>query len=276
MARSDDFSPVNRLIAALSPASRRHLLASCERVTLRFADVLCESGTPVRHVYFPTASIVSLLVPVAGRSGLEVGLVGNEGLLGIPLMLGVNTWPLRAIVQGAGTAWRMDAASFRRELDFSGGLRRQLNRYLYVSMQQLAQSVACSRFHIVEARLARWLLMTQDRAHSPTFDITQEFLAVMLGVRRVGVTEAAGMLQQKKLIAYRRGHITVLDREGLQAAACICYEADQDVYGRILGRGDGSAPTTSLGVAREPIWDGDEIEELPAGRGRPRGNRRED
>ena len=235
MARPEEFSPMNRLIAALSPASRRHLLASCESVELKFAEVLCESGMPARHVYFPTASIISLLVPVVGRNGLEVGLVGNEGLLGIPLMLGVNTWPLRAIVQGAGTAWRMDAESFRRELAFSGGLRRQLNRYLYVSMQQLAQSVACSRFHIVEARLARWLLMTQDRAHSPSFAITQEFLAEMLGVRRVGVTEAAGLLQRRNLIVYRRGHITVLDRDGLQAVACGCYQANQAVYERILG-----------------------------------------
>jgi hypothetical protein len=226
---------VNRLLTALSRKDRQHLLERCEPVELAFAEVLCESDSPVRYVYFPTDSIVSLVIPVAGHTGLEVGLVGNEGVVGIPVMLGVNLWPLRAVVQGSGPAWRMRAAPFRRELDHSAALRGRLNRYLYVAMRQLAQSAACARFHVVEERLARWLLMTQDRAHHDAFDITQEFLAYMLGVRRVGVTEAAGLLQRRKLIVYRRGHITVLDRAGLEAAACGCYEVEKALYGRILG-----------------------------------------
>lgn len=235
MPRTHHARPENRLTAGLSRQHRQHLLANCEQVDLEFADVLCESGSPIRHVYFPTDSIVSLVIPVAGHTGLEVGLVGNEGMLGLPLMLGVDVWPFRAVVQGAGPAWRMRAAPFRLELEHSADLQRRLNRYLYVALRQLAQAAACARFHVVEARLARWLLMTQDRAHSDEFHVTQEFLAYMLGVRRVGVTEAASLLQRRKLIAYRRGHITVLDRGGLEAAACGCYLVDKEVYKRVLG-----------------------------------------
>jgi CRP-like cAMP-binding protein len=235
-SRTDSDPPVNRLIEALPRKDRQHLLGSCEQVRLKFADVLCEPGTPARQVYFPTDSIVSLIMPVAGHPGLEVGLVGNEGLLGIPMMLGVDVWPLRAVVQGAGPAWRMPAARFRQALVRSVALRRRLHRYVYISMRQLAQSAVCARFHVVEARLARWLLMTQDRAHADVFDITQEFLANMLGVRRVGVTEAAGVLQRKHLISYRRGHITVLDRSGLEGASCACYRVDKEVYGRVMGQ----------------------------------------
>ncbi len=226
---------VNRLLEALPASELRRMLAGCEKVELAFADVIYTPRERLKHVYFPTQSFISLVMPADDSALLEVGLVGNEGMFGTPLALGVDVSPMRAVVQGAGSALRMDAAYFCRELERSQALQGGINRYIFVQVNQLAQTAACTRFHLVQARLARWLLMTQDRAHADAFDITQEFLALMLGVRRVGITKAASSLQKRKLIHYSRGKITVLDRRGLKAASCGCYKADRESYDRILG-----------------------------------------
>jgi CRP-like cAMP-binding protein len=224
---------VNRLLAALPSSDLRRVLAEAETVELAFGDVLYTPRERLSHVYFPTSSFISLIMAV-DETALEVGLIGNEGMFGIPLVLGVDVSPVRAVVQGAGSALRMDAARFCRELGRSQALKREIARYTFVHLSQLAQTATCTRFHVVEERLARWLLMTQDRAHTDNFHITQEYLAFMLGVRRVGVTKAASSLQKRSLIHYSRGNITVLDRRGLKAASCGCYKADLDSYDRIL------------------------------------------
>jgi CRP-like cAMP-binding protein len=224
----------NQLLAGLPDADRRRLLGKFSSIELAAADVLYEPGELIREVYFPTGGSVSLITTLHGQDQLQVGLVGDEGMLGTSLVLGVATAPSLALVQDAGTAWQIDAASFREELELSSALRGRLQRYVYVIMCQSAQTVACTRFHLVEARLARWLLMTRDRAHSDHFHSTHESLASILGVRRAGVTHAAGSLQQQNLIRYSRGDITVLDRRGLEASACACYFANQNTYARTI------------------------------------------
>ncbi len=225
---------VNRLLDGLPASDLRRIVAGCETVELTFAEVLYTPGERLRHVYFATRGFISLVMPVDESASLEVGLVGNEGMFGIPLALGIDVSPLRAVVQGAGSALRMGAAHFCRELGRSRALQREIDRYVFVHLSQLAQTAGCTRFHVVEARLARRLLMTQDRAHADAFHITQEFLAFMLGVRRVGITKAASSLQKRGLIRYSRGNIIVLDRRGLKAASCGCYKSDRESYDRIL------------------------------------------
>jgi CRP-like cAMP-binding protein len=225
----------NCLLDSLPRREAQRFLKVCLPVELQAADILAVPGDPIPHVYFPIDSIISLMMPVAGETGLEVGLVGNEGMLGISRTLGVDVEPFHAVVQGAGFALRLTAAAFLNQLEKSAALQKILNRYLYVTMCQIAQTTACTHFHLLEARLARWLLMSHDRAHADNFHVTHAFLAYLLGVRRVGITKAANSLQQQNLITYRRGDVTILDRLGLEAASCGCYQASAETYRRVLG-----------------------------------------
>ena len=232
--------PSNRLIERLPRADRRRILAQCEAVDLVFGTVLCEPGEALRHVYFPVTGCISLVATVGGHPPLEMDLIGSEGMLGLTLALDVGAEaPLRGVVKGNGSAWRMPAPAFRRELRQCPALLRSLQRQLFVLISQLARTAACTGFHEVEARLARWLLMSHDRAHADHFHLTHETLADMLGVQRSAVTIAAGALQKAQLISYRRGDIQVLDREGLEAAACECYEAAVASSARRIAPGEG-------------------------------------
>jgi CRP-like cAMP-binding protein len=224
----------NLLLAALSAADRRRLMAGAESVELVAADILAEPGERVQHVFFPTDGCVSLAAPVGADVSLEVGLIGNEGMLGASLVLGVDTAPLRALVQSPGRAWRLERKSFNRTLECSPSLRRELGRYVHVLVSELALTATCSRFHVVEARLARRLLMTRDRADSGKFHITHEALAGILGARREGVTQAAGALQRRGIIRYHRGNVEIVDARGLEAAACGCYAMARKIHARAL------------------------------------------
>ena len=224
----------NKILAALPRRDYQRLSANLDQVTLTFGQIIYEPGDSIRHVYFPNDSLVSLLTLADGHLSLEVGMVGREGMVGTPLPLGIDVSPVRALVQGSGSAMRMTAAYFRKEFRLCVPLQRVLYRYIHVLMVQVTQTAACNRFHVVEARLARWLLMTRDRIGENHFQLTQEFLAHMLGVRRVGVTKAASALQRRKLISYSRGNITILDLAGLEAFSCGCYRAVNDTYDRIF------------------------------------------
>lgn len=213
----------NRLLEGLPTKLRDHLVDTCELVNLKFGTILCEPERPFKYVYFPLTAFISLVTFVEGHQPLEMGLIGNEGMLGSTLSLGIPTAPMRALVQGSGKALRMSAAQLRRELHAAPALASQLNRYVYVILEQLAKTAACIHFHETEPRLARWLLMTHDCTHADQLHLTQEFLADMLGVLRSSVTVAAGVLQAKNIIHYSRGEIMILDRKGLEAAACECY-----------------------------------------------------
>jgi CRP-like cAMP-binding protein len=199
------------------------LAAHLERVELKFGVTLYEPDAAFEYVYFPTAGMVSLVALAEEGHGVEVGLIGRDSMVGMPLVLGVASSPVRAIVQGAGSAMRMSTRPFLAELKREPALRRLLEHCIYISMSTAMQIAVCNKAHVLSARLARWLLMVRDRLALNEFPLTQEFLAQMLGVRRAGVTEAASDLQARKLISYARGRIKILDVEGLRAAACSCY-----------------------------------------------------
>jgi CRP-like cAMP-binding protein len=218
----------NMLLAALPAADMARLAASLEQVQVEVGDVLSEPGAPIRYIYFPNDALISLLGVAEGRMTLEVGLVGREGMLGATVALGHDASQVRAIVQRAGSACRMDSTRFRTDFARIPSLQRVLYRYTDSLLAQAIQIAVCSRFHVLEARLARSLLVTRDRVQSDKFHLTHEFLAHALGVRRVGVTKAASALQQQGLIIYSRGNIEILDVPGLAAASCKCYEIVKD------------------------------------------------
>lgn len=215
--------PTNRLLAALPKDEYQRLLPKLEPFPLVFGEVIYDPGDRIRSVYFPTSGIISLLAAVEDRATLEVGIVGREGVVGLPAFMGVKTSANLAVVQGAGAAMRMKVAAFQSECENGGSLPRILRRYTHSRLTQIAQGAACNRFHPIDARLARWLLMTRDRMGADDFKLTQEFLSNMLGVRREGVNKAAGGLQDQNLISYSRGNLLILDRVGLEAIACHCY-----------------------------------------------------
>jgi len=232
MPAANQPSTANHLLAAMPRQAYKRMSTGLEPVEMIYGQVLYEPAGRIRHVYFPLDCLVSLLTAVDQERTLEVGMVGNEGMVGMPMVLGIGRSAVRALVQGSGTAMRMTAARFGVEFRKNPLLQRALFHYTHLLMAQVSQTAACNRFHESEARLARWLLMTSDRLHADTFLLTHEFLAHMLGVRRVGVTNAAGVLQGKNLIDYSRGHIRILDRKGLEAAACTCYEIVKNLQDR--------------------------------------------
>lgn len=229
---TDRNDAANVVLASIPARQYRHLRTRLEPTELKFGQVLYEPGATIRFVYFPVNCLISLLTAVDKRRTLEVGMVGKEGMAGMPFILGVGVSGVRALVQGAGIALRMASEPFRIEFDRNRHLQQALFRYTYALMAQVSQTAACNRFHDAEARLARWLLMTRDRVGSNEFPLTHEFLAHMLGLRRVGVTQAATALKQRRLIGYHRGAIQILDAKGLEKACCSCYQIVNAVYER--------------------------------------------
>lgn len=233
MAKNSRPPPIqNQLLATLPGKEYRRLLPQLESVPLSFMEVLYESGEPIKHVYFPNDGLISLLVVMEDETPREVGLIGNEGMLGIPVALGMNTTPLRALIQMPGSAMRMKAQALRDELKRDGALQNVLQRYSHALFTQVSQSAACISSHAVNKRLSRWLVMTHDRAPGDEFAMKHEFMAMMLGVTRSVVTRAAGHLQNEMMIRYTRGQVTILDRSRLEATACECYAVVKAEYTR--------------------------------------------
>jgi len=224
----------NHLLAALPTAEFERLVAHLELVPMRLGDILYEPGQQLQHAYFPTTSIVSLHYVMESGASAETAGVGNEGVVGISLFMGGNITPSSAVVQTAGHAYRLERRLLMQEFNLAGLMQRLLLRYTQALITQMTQTAACNRHHSVEQQLCRWLLLTLDRLPSNELVMTQELVASMLGVRREGITEAAGKLQHAGFISYRRGHITVLDRDGLKTRSCECYAVVKKELDRLL------------------------------------------
>ena len=240
----------NHLLAALPAAEFERLSPHLELVPMPLGEALYESGCRLQHVYFPTTSIVSLLYVMENGSSAEIAVVGNEGILGIALFMGGETTPSRAVVQSAGYGYRLKAQLLKQEFNRAGPVMHLLLRYTQALITQMAQTAVCNRHHSVDQQLCRWLLLSLDRLSSDELTMTQELIANMLGVRREGVTEAAGKLQRASLIRYSRGRITVLDRPGLEHAVCECYKVVKKEFDRLLEEIPGGDPFQTLGQLR--------------------------
>ncbi len=233
MAEAHNFQQ-NHLLAALPPADLERLLPHLQLIVMPLGDVLYESGILLRHVYFPTTSIVSLLYVMSDGASAEIAVVGNEGVIGVSLFMGGETTPSRAVVQSAGHAYRLTGQLLKEEFTRAGAMQHLLLRYTQALLTQMAQTAVCNRHHSLDQQLCRWLLLSLDRLPSNQLVMTQELIANMLGVRREGVTEAAGKLQSAGLIQYSRGRITVLDRAALEARTCECYGVVKRECDRLL------------------------------------------
>lgn len=225
----------NRILNALTRAEYERLAVHLEHIKLAVGEVLYYPDQPITHVYFPNRGTVSVVATFEDGASVEVGMVGNEGMFGVCVFLGSISTPLEAVVQLSGDGLRMRAEVLRKEFNKGGQLQDLLLRYTQAFITQIAQTAACNRAHPVDGRLVRWLLMCQDRSHSKELYLTQEFIATMLGARRAGITEAAGRLQSNGLIKYNRGHITIVDRERLEAASCECYPIIKKEFARLVG-----------------------------------------
>jgi CRP-like cAMP-binding protein len=225
----------NHLLAALPTDSFARLAVNLELIAMPLGAALCESGGQLQHVYFPTTAIVSLHYVMEDGASAEIAGIGNEGVLGVSLFMGGNTTPSQATVQTGGHGYRLKTKQMMEEFDLAGPMMRLMLRYTQALMTQMSQTAVCNRHHSVEQQLCRWLLLTLDRLPSNELTMTQELIASMLGVRREGITEIAGNLQREGLISYRRGHITVLDRAGLESHTCECYEVVKKEFKRLLG-----------------------------------------
>ena len=235
MADAPETAVKNRLLAHIPASERERIQPLLEEVPLDFHEDLYQQNQPTECVWFPYSGVVSLVTELSDGEPVEVATIGPEGMVGVPQLLGADRMSSRAFVQVPGRAGRMSAADFRRVVAESPELNRLLHRYVLALFSFVTQTAACNRMHTIEERLARWLLMTNDRVHSREFSLTQEFLAQMLGVRRPTVSLAAGMLAKAGLIHYVRGHITILDRAGLEGAACECYQAIASEFQRLVG-----------------------------------------
>ncbi len=236
LSKKNPFQPrINKLLAALPDSEYERLYPHLKPISLSVKQVIYEAAEPITHVYFPENAVVSIVTTMEDGSTAEVGVVSNEGIVGIPVILGDNTTTTRAFVQIPGAGMQMNADVFKSEFNRGGALQTLLLRYVQAVYSEVSQGVACNRLHTLEERLARWLLTVSDRLESEEFPLTQEFIAQMLGVRRSGVTVAASTLSRAGIISYHRGHINILNREDLEATSCECYRVIQNEFTRLLG-----------------------------------------